>query len=141
MRVQDQCRARQDEERERERLEREHMFYEEHLLLVLATQQRRRAEAVIQERDRVHREKMERTWREAVAVEKVEKWKRARVAAVRGMVTLNIEQALYLVGLRVRGERNQSKGGNVDEGGSVSSSIQVVHGKRVRVYVREGVSN
>ena len=71
----------------------------------------------------------------------MEKWKRARVAAVRGMVTLNIEQALYLVGLRVRGERNQSKGGNVDEGGGVSSSIQVVHGKRVRVYVRKGVSN
>ena len=136
MRVQDQCRARQDEERERERLEREHMFYEEHLLLVLATQQRRRAEAVIQEKDRMHREKMERTWREAVAVERVEKWKRARVVAVRGMVTLNIEQALYLVGLRVRGERNQSKGGDVDEGGGVSSSIQVVHGKRVRVYLR-----
>jgi hypothetical protein len=124
-------------EKKRERMEREYMFHEEHLQLKMKMLKEKQIESIRLKHEQMKREHFEVMWRKAMLKKKVELFNQEKLSYIQNMMQFNIDQGIYLAKLTMNGERNTRK----IKVSNAKSSIQVVYGKRVRVYFHQKGGN
>ena len=91
----------------REREERECMLRHDpqRQQLILQKKEDERVHLVVLEREKVQREKREELWREAVVNQKKATFGLKRMEWIESIILLDVEQSVYLCGLRLKGKR------------------------------------